>query len=279
MNELATSINQLEVKKEKIAGVIKDFLAMPELTYRVPMPDKDMTISNPEEMKLSELNVKFATTELNRVLEITKKAKQTIDGFKAPILAFENTVTAQADNIKSFLKTTQQAYLAKVKKEQDAINGVVNLIRETLHKLDIAQKTRDALLNKCMTDLDLGIQEIAIKHTKVSKAQKAEVKEILEEIQMKKDATIQVVEPEFVQANVVQTRAIEEKYTYSIADEKAYIKWIIENGLWESHLTIKPNMNMFKAWVKMSHPKKVGNETVMVENRSLPFIGKTLDLK
>ena len=123
-----------------------------------------------------------------------------------------------------------------------------------------------------MTDLDLGVQEIAIRHTKVPKAQKAEVKEILEEIQMKKEATVEIVEPEFVQANVVQTRAIEEKYIYSIANEKEYIKWIIENGQWEGNLTIKPNMNMFKAWVKMSHPKKVGNETVMVENRSLPFI-------
>lgn len=279
MNELAVSVNQLEVKKDKIAGVVKDFLAMPELVYRVPMPDNDMTISNPEEMKLSELNVKFATTELNRVLEFTEKAKKIVDGFKAPILALEKDVTAKAEAVKTALKKKQQAYLAKVKAEQDAINGVVNLIRETLHKLDVAQKTRDALLNKCMTDLDLGIQEIAIKHTKVPKAQKAEVAELLEEIQMKKEATVEIVEPEFVQANVVQTRAIEEKYIYSIANEKEYIKWIIENGQWEGNLTIKPNMNMFKAWVKMSHPKKVGNETVMVENRSLPFIGKTLDLK
>lgn len=278
-NQLAVSVNQLEVKKEKIAGVVKDFLAMPELTYRVPMPDKDMTISNPEEMKLSELNVKFATTELSRILEHTTKAKQIVDGFKAPILALEKEITAKADSVKAALKTKQQAYLTKVKAEQDAINGVVNMIRKAFHDIEIAQKTRDALLKKCMTDLDLGVQEIAIRHTKVSKAQKAEVKEILEEIQMKKEATVEIVEPEFVQANVVTTRAIEEKYTYSIADEKAYIKWIIENGLWESHLTIKPNMNMFKAWVKMSHPKKVGNETVMVENRSLPFIGKTLDLK
>lgn len=279
MNELVTSINQLEVKKEKIAGVIKDFLAMSELTYRVPMPDKDMTISNPEEMKLSELNVKFATSELNRVLEYTTKAKQTIDGFKAPILALEKDITAKADNVKAFLKSKQQAYLAKVKAEQEAINGVVNLIRKAFHEIEIAQKTRDALLNKCMTDYDLGLQEIKIRYTKVPKAQKAEVKEILEEIQMKKEATVEIVKPEFVQANVVQTRAIEEKYIYSIANEKEYIKWIIENGQWEGNLTIKPNMNMFKAWVKMSHPKKVGNETVMIENRSLPFISKTLDYK
>lgn len=266
-NELAVSVNQLEVKKEKIAGVIKDFLAMPELGYRVPMPDNDMTISNPEEMKLSELNVKFATTELSRVLEFTTKAKQTIDGFKAPILALEKEITAKADSIKAALKSKQQAYLAKVKAEQDAINGVVNLIRKAYHDIEIAQKTRDALLNKCMTDLDLGIQEIAIRHTKVPKAQKAEVKEILEEIQMKKEATVQIVEPEFVQANVVQTRAIEEKYIYSIGDEKAYFKYCIENGLWESNLTIKPNLNMFKAWVKLG------------TNKNLPFISKTLDLK
>ncbi|HMW08038.1 MAG TPA: hypothetical protein PKC94_23375 [Leptospiraceae bacterium] len=267
MNKLAVSVNQLEVKKEKIAGVVKDFLAMPELIYRVPMPDKDMTISNPEEMKLSELNVKFATTELSRILEFTTKAKQTIDGFKAPVLALEKEISAKADSIKAALKAKQQAYLAKVKAEQDAINGVVNLIRETFHKLEIAQKTRDALLQKCMTDLDLGIQEIAIKHAKVPRSQKAEVKELLEEIQMKKEATVEIVEPEFVKANVVQTRAIEEKYTYSIADEKAYIKYCVENGLWESNLTIKPNMNMFKAWVKLQ------------DNKNLPFIYKTLDLK
>ena len=133
MNELATSINQLEVKKEKIAGVIKDFLAMPELTYRVPMPDKDMTISNPEEMKLSELNVKFATTELNRVKEIEAFVKNTNHEVQTGI----ETLHITSEIITDMLKWTEklERFLEKYSTEVIDKTTTINDISSNLENV------------------------------------------------------------------------------------------------------------------------------------------------
>lgn len=277
--QITLSANPITSKKEKIDNLIAEFVAMPQLKYTGYVPNKAMVIEDHEQMKVCESDIKNSGYELSRIMDYISEAKQTIDGFKAPILALEKDVTAQAKDIQSFLKLKIQEYLASVKAKQDAINGTVNLIRKVFYDLDMAQKNRDAKLNRLVENLTLEIQEIELRNAKVKKSERAEVQELLETIELQKQIVPVIVETEFIKSNVVQTRLIKENYDCSIGDEDGYVEFCIKNNLWKSHLAIKPNIAMFKAWVKSSHQKLINGELIEIKNDSLPFIKKTLKLK